>query len=65
MSSIQKVFSTDDLRKEILSYIPKRCKSCHNKLTIPNTAFSTQIGHVTQVHHYVITIVLQQRTEIT
>lgn len=32
MSSIQKVFSSDDLRKEILSFIPKRCKSCHNKL---------------------------------
>ena len=27
--SAQKVFECDDLRKEILSYIPKRCKSCH------------------------------------
>jgi len=30
--STQKVFECDDLRKEILSYIPKRCKSCHNTM---------------------------------
>jgi len=27
-----KVFGCDDLRMIILSYIPKRCKSCHKKM---------------------------------
>ena len=28
------VFGCDELRKEILSYIPVRCESCHNKMDI-------------------------------
>ena len=27
-----KVFGCDDLRKEILSFFPKRCKHCHKKM---------------------------------
>ncbi len=27
-----KVFGCEDLRKEILSYIPKRCKECKKKM---------------------------------
>ena len=30
--SVQLVFQCDDLRDKILSFIPKRCKSCHQKL---------------------------------
>ena len=35
MDSVErKVFNCDDLRKEILSYIPTRCKSCHQKMNL-------------------------------
>lgn len=34
--SVQLVFQCDDLRKKILSFIPKRCKSCHQKLKFNN-----------------------------
>lgn len=27
-----KVFGCDDLRKEILSYLPRRCLHCHKKM---------------------------------
>jgi hypothetical protein len=30
MSSIQKVFDNQDIMREIFSYYPKRCRSCHN-----------------------------------
>ena len=29
MSSVQKVFGNDDLRRYILKFFPLRCKSCH------------------------------------
>ena len=32
MNSSSKVFGSDDLRKEILSFFPKRCRSCHGKM---------------------------------
>ena len=31
-SAERKVFGCDDTRKKILSYIPIRCKSCHQKM---------------------------------
>ena len=34
-----KVFGCDDLRMNILSYIPKRCKSCHQKMDIEPPKF--------------------------
>ena len=30
--SVQKVFECQDLRKHILSFFPKRCLHCHNKM---------------------------------
>ena len=36
MSSVQTVFGNNDLRREILSFLPKRCGSCHTKLIIIN-----------------------------
>ena len=40
--SVQKVFECDDLRKKILTYIPKRCRSCH---TIMKAKLNTNILH--------------------
>lgn len=35
MNTVQnKVFGCDELRRTILSYIPKRCKSCHQKISV-------------------------------
>ena len=34
MNSTQKVFCCDDIRKHILSFLPVRCKSCHNIMKI-------------------------------
>ena len=37
--SAKLVFGCDDLRKNILSFLPKRCLYCHNKITNNKTSY--------------------------
>ena len=34
MNAVQKVFACNDTRSSILSYLPKRCKSCHQIMKV-------------------------------
>jgi hypothetical protein len=34
MNPVQKVFGCSDTRSQILSYLPKRCKSCHQAIKV-------------------------------
>ena len=42
-TAVNRVFGCDDLRRNILSYIPKRCKSCHQQMNTKPPHFQATV----------------------